>query len=155
MPHLIAGLVAGSGVRTALHAAIVGNVAYGAEINHLAGLAQGDVLRLRFAQPTGEREMRLVGHWLVCKAEQGPGVDRFANRLQRFPAQFRRQVETGDPGAEGCVQRFNTEMAHSISPNRVKRPRTRISIDLSRPEGAELICFVRIGASSGDRGKFA
>ena len=76
MPHLVAGLVAGAGVSVAVGAAVRRHVADGAEVHHLAGLAQRDVLGLRFAETAREVEVRLVGHRLLRKAEQRPRVDR-------------------------------------------------------------------------------
>ena len=116
VPHLVAALVAGAGVRAVLLAAVVGDVADGAEPDHLSGLAEGDVLRLRLAQPAGEREMGLVGHRLAGKAEEGVRVDRLPDRLHVFIGQLRRQVQAGDPGAERGVQRFGVEVAHAVSP---------------------------------------
>ena len=117
MPHLVAGLVVGARVRVALLGAIGGDVADGAEPDHLTGLAQGDMLRLRLAQTAGEREMGLVVHRLLGKAEEGVGVDRFADRLQRLLGQLRRQVDSGHPGTEGSVQRLDVEAVHAVSPN--------------------------------------
>ena len=117
MPQLVAGLVVGARVRAAPLAAVVGNVADGAEPDHLAGLAEGDMLRLRFAQTAGEREMGRVVHRLLREAEEGPGVDRFADRLHRLLGQIRREVDSGDPGPEGSVERFDVEAVHAMSPN--------------------------------------
>ena len=116
MPQLVAGLVAGTRVRVVPLGAVVGDVADGAEVDHLAGLAQGDVLRLRLAQPEGEREMGIVVHRLLGKAEKGVGVDRFANCLHHLLGQFCRQIQTGDPGAEWRIERFDVEAVHAVSP---------------------------------------
>ena len=60
MPELVAGLVAGVGGAVAELAAVVPDVADGAEVDDLAGLAEGDVLGLRLAQLAGEGELLLV-----------------------------------------------------------------------------------------------
>lgn len=48
MPELVAGLVHGAGIRVTTRLAVVADVA---EVDDLAGRAEGDVVRLRLARP--------------------------------------------------------------------------------------------------------
>ncbi len=113
MPQLVAGLIASVCMGSVALAAVVLHVADGAEVDDLAGLAEGDVLCFRLTQPAGECEVSLVGHLLVRKAEHRIGVDRYANLCQRVFRDVAIQRHPGDPRPEVLMQGFDLDQRHA------------------------------------------
>ena len=103
MPQLVARLVTGAGMGIAALRAVILHVADGAEVRDLSSRTKGHVFGLRFAQKAGERQLLLVGHVLVRKAQKREGVDRVSDPRHVGVRQISRESDPGHAGAEIIV----------------------------------------------------